>query len=66
MQFQFLGVSDDEAQTLVATYHKRCPLYGTVATATPEMSTTIVVWTQANNGSIYQRVRLRLIKPSVP
>jgi uncharacterized OsmC-like protein len=43
MRFQFLGVSDDDAQTLVATYHKRCPLYGTVATATPEMRTTIVV-----------------------
>ncbi len=43
MQFQFVGVSNELAETLVATYHKRCPLYGTVATATPDMSTTIVL-----------------------
>ncbi len=41
MRFQFLGVSEEEAETLVATYHKRCPLYGTVATATPQVNTTI-------------------------
>ena len=46
MQFHFVGISEKEANTLVATYHKRCPLYGTVATATPDVSTTIV--TNAN------------------
>lgn len=43
MQFQFVGISDDEAENLVATYHRRCPIYGTVAAATPDMKTTIVV-----------------------
>ncbi len=42
MRFNFVGVCEEEAETLVATYHKRCPLYGTVATATPDVSTTIV------------------------
>ena len=41
MRFQFVGVSIEEAETLVAAYHKRCPLYGTVATATPQVNTTI-------------------------
>lgn len=43
IRFQFFGISDDEAELLVATYHKRCPLYGTVAAATPKTKTTIVV-----------------------
>ncbi len=42
MRFQFKGVSEEQAETLVAIYHKRCPLYGTVATAIPDVSTTIV------------------------
>ena len=43
MEFQFTGISDDDAESLVATYHKRCPLYGTMAAATPDMSTAILV-----------------------
>lgn len=41
MQFHFAGVSDDEAAILVAKYHQRCPLYGTVASAPSELSTKI-------------------------
>ena len=43
MEFQFVGISDAEADLLVATYQKRCPLYGTVAAATPAMNITIIV-----------------------
>jgi uncharacterized OsmC-like protein len=42
IRFQFAGVNTDEAEILVATYHRRCPLYGTVSAATPDVSTTIV------------------------
>ena len=42
MRFKFVGVCEEDAETLVATYHQRCPLYGTVATATHDVSTTIV------------------------
>ena len=31
------GVTDAEARTLVEGFQRRCPIYGTVATATPEM-----------------------------
>ena len=44
MEFQFFGVSEEEAEQLVAVYHKRCPLYGTVAAATHDTTTTIVVY----------------------
>ncbi|MEN8218943.1 MAG: OsmC family protein [Pseudomonadota bacterium] len=43
MKFELTGVSDDEANELVATYKRRCPLYGTVATATPDVQIEIVV-----------------------
>lgn len=43
MRFEFMGVSKDDAETLVATYRRRCPLYGTIAAATPDVSTTIVI-----------------------
>lgn len=31
------GVTDAEARNLVEGFQRRCPIYGTVATATPEM-----------------------------
>lgn len=43
LHFQLVGVSRAEAETLVATYHKRCPLYGTVAAAISDVHTTIIV-----------------------
>lgn len=31
------GVTNDEAKTLVTGFQRRCPLYGTVSVATPDM-----------------------------
>lgn len=31
------GVSDEQAKVLVEGFQRRCPIYGTVATATPEV-----------------------------
>lgn len=42
MRFQFSGVTEEAAPSLVNTYHKRCPLYGTLATAVQDVSTAIV------------------------
>lgn len=43
MWFEFVGINEEQAQVLVAVYKARCPLYGTIATATPEVSIEVSV-----------------------
>ena len=43
MRFEFNGISEKPAHELVALYQERCPLYGTVATATPEVKIEVLV-----------------------
>ena len=43
MQFEFNGINEHQAHELVAIYQKRCPLYGTVAMATPEVKIEVSV-----------------------
>ena len=43
MTFELTGVSHSEASKLVATYQKRCPLYGTVVTATSDVKIKMLV-----------------------
>lgn len=43
LAFEFQGITEAQAQELVAIYKSHCPLYGTVATATPEVGIEIVV-----------------------
>ena len=40
IHFKIWGVDDDQGNYLVDTWKKRCPLYGSVAVATPNTSVT--------------------------
>lgn len=42
MRFQFNGINEEAAQSLVTSYFRRCPLYGTVAAAVKNVNTAIV------------------------
>lgn len=41
LRFELVGPSEAEAQTLVEFYQRNCPLYGSVAIATPEVSVEV-------------------------
>jgi hypothetical protein len=41
MAFALVGPSEAQADTLVTFYQRNCPLYGSVAVATPEVSVDV-------------------------
>jgi uncharacterized OsmC-like protein len=41
MRFELVGPSEEQAHTLVDFYQHNCPLYGSVAIATPEVSVEV-------------------------
>ncbi|MDY6991194.1 MAG: OsmC family protein [Pseudomonadota bacterium] len=43
LAFDFQGITEAQAQELVSIYKSRCPLYGTVATAIPQVHIEITV-----------------------
>jgi uncharacterized OsmC-like protein len=43
LRFEVGGVSDEEATSLIEAFTRRCPLYGTVAAATPQVSVDVEV-----------------------
>jgi uncharacterized OsmC-like protein len=43
LKFVLKGVSQDEANDLVASFQRRCPLYGTLSVATPDLATEVAV-----------------------
>jgi len=43
MEFTFVGPTDTEAKELIAHYQKTCPLYGSVAEATGDVSVTFKI-----------------------
>ena len=43
MQFEFNGINENQAQKLVAIYKERCPLYGTLAAATPAVKIEVLI-----------------------
>ncbi len=47
VRIEMWGVSDDDAEVLTALWKARCPLYGTVAAATPDTTVTLVSHTES-------------------
>lgn len=43
IEFRLRGVTGDQASYLVESFKRRCPLYGTVAVATPQVKVTVSV-----------------------
>ncbi len=43
MQFEFNDINENQAHELVAIYKERCPLYGTMAAATPEVKIEVLI-----------------------
>lgn len=42
LTYELAGVTPEQGKALVAAHQKRCPMYGTVAVATPKMTTQIL------------------------
>ena len=47
VRIEMWGVSDDDAEVLTGLWKARCPLYGTVAAATPDTTVTLESHTES-------------------
>jgi uncharacterized OsmC-like protein len=43
LKFVLKGVNQEEGNDLVASFQRRCPLYGTLSVATPDLETRVTV-----------------------
>lgn len=48
VHFEMWGVAPEHAESLVETWKRRCPLYGSVATATQDTAVTLTSHTEAH------------------